>query len=389
MNNELITKRAWLEIDLNKLSRNIAEIRAHINSGCRIMAVVKANGYGQGAVTIARYLSEYEGVTDFGVAGYVEALELRQAGIKGEILILSSTAPSLVKQLIDLDITQTVFSPEYAELMNSYAEKAGGKIKVHIKIDTGMTRIGFDCRNDGEIEQVASVYKLPNLIPTGIFSHFSSSDDPNDGAEEYSLNQIALFEKAVNSLKAMGCEVGLRHICNTGGVQKYPQAHFDMVRCGAVMSGYNTACGIPKWNIEPISSLKATVISLRDIDEGTAISYSRTFVSDKPMRVAVLSIGYADGYLRSLSRKGRVILHGKWARELGNVCMDQMMVDVTDIPEVEIGDAAIIIGSEGELCQTADDLGEQAGSCMHEILSRLSLRLQRIYFKDGKIFEIV
>lgn len=385
MNSSLITDRAWLEVDLDRLSRNIGEVRAHLNDGCRIMAVVKANGYGLGASEIAGYLEQKENVGHFAVASFSEAVELRKAGIKGEVLILSQTAPHLADELIEYGLSQAVASLEYAEDLSRRAVEAGKTVKAHIKLDTGMTRTGFDCRSDEEIENIAAVYKLKGLDCVATFSHFSSSDDGSEGAEQYTLMQIERFEQVTERLRQLGCDIGLRHICNTGGIQKYPQAHFDMVRCGAAMTGYNTACDITPWNIKPVASLKAAVTSLRDIPAGTAISYSRKFISEKPMKVAVLSIGYADGYPRALSGKGRVMLNGKWARQLGNVCMDQMMIDVTDIPEVKIGDAAVIIGESGELCQTADDIAEQCQTCMHEIMSRMSLRLQRIYLSDGKI----
>lgn len=233
------------------------------------------------------------------------------------------------------------------------------------------------------------MYSLAGISCEGTFSHFASADDGSEGAEQYTLMQIERFERATALLRDRGIDTGLRHICNSGGIQKYPQAHFDMVRCGAVITGYNTACDITPWEIKPVASLKAAVTSLRDIPEGTPISYSRTFKAEKPLRVAVLSIGYADGYPRALSRVGKVMLNGCWARQLGNVCMDQMMIDVTDIPDVRVGDAAVIIGESGSLCQTADDLAAQCQSCMHEIMSRLSLRLQRIYLKDGRLIDIV
>lgn len=388
MDRNIITKRAWLEIDLDRLSHNIGQLRSHLNKDCAIMAVVKANCYGQGAVPIARYLSEHEGVSHFAVACLSEAIELREAGIKCEILVLSYTAPSLVHELVKNDITQAVSSFEYADELDELCRKSNSRLKTHIKLDTGMTRTGFDCRDDEQIDSIVPVYGLKGLEITGTFSHFSSSDDGSDGAEEYCLMQIERFAAAVERLSAKGCDVGVRHICNTGGIQKYPQAHFDMVRCGAAMTGYNTACGITPWEIKPTTSLKAAVTCLRDIPKGTAISYSRTFVAEKPLRVAVLSIGYADGYPRGLSRIGRVMLHGRWARQLGNVCMDQMMIDVSDIPEARLGDAAVIIGEDGGLCQTADDIGAQYGSCMHEVMSRLSSRLQRIYYSGNKIVDI-
>lgn len=385
----MITRRAWLEIDLDRLHYNLAQLRAHLAPGCTVLAVLKADAYGQGAVPIARYLERHEGITRFCVACLSEAIALREAGIAGEILVLAYTVPELTGALLDYDLTQSVASSGYALALDEEARTAGGVVKMHIKLDTGMTRTGFDCKTPEELEQVAGVYRLPNLTATGTFSHFSSADDGGEGADDYCHMQIARFNAAIAALKAQGCETGMLHMCNTGGAQKYTQAHFDMVRCGAELAGYNTAAHIPPWTLKIVTALKTTVISLRDIDTGTPVSYSRTFKAEKPLRVAVLSIGYADGYPRNLSRVGRVMLHGKWARQLGNVCMDQMIVDVTDIPEVKLGDTATIIGEDGDLIQTADDIGAQYGSCMHEVLSRLGGRLQRLYYRDGKLETVL
>lgn len=384
-----MTRRAWLEIDLDRLHYNLTQLRAHLTPGCEISAVLKANAYGQGAVPIARYLQQYEGITRFCVACLSEAAELREAGISGEILMLAYTTPELAGEILKYDATQSVASLEYAHALNEQAQLAGGTVKMHVKLDTGMTRTGFDCKTPQDIEQIAGVYRLQNLLATGTFSHFSSADDGSEGADEYCHMQIDRFNSAVATLRARGCRLGTLHMCNTGGIQKYRQAHFDMVRCGAELAGYNTAAHIPQWNLKMMTALKATVISLRDVEAGTPVSYSRTFKAEKPLKVAVLSIGYADGYPRGLSRVGRVMLHGKWARQLGNVCMDQMMVDVTDIPETELGDAATIIGEDGNLIQTADDLGAQYGSCMHEVLSRLGQRLQRLYYRNGTLETIL
>lgn len=389
MQQAMITRRAWLEINLDRLHDNLTQLRAHLAPGCEISAVVKANAYGQGAVPIARYLEQHEGITRFCVACLSEAVALREGGVTGEILVLAYTAPELTGALLKHDLTQSVASLEYARDIDAQARAAGGVVKMHIKLDTGMTRTGFDCKTSEDIEQVAGVYRMPSLIATGTFSHFSSADDGSAGADDYCHIQITRFNAAISMLKARGCTLGTLHMCNTGGTQKYPQAHFDMVRCGAELSGYNTAAHIPPWELKMMTALKVTVISLRDIEAETPVSYSRTFKAEKPLRVAVLSIGYADGYPRSLSRVGRVILHGKWARQLGNVCMDQMVVDVTDIPEVQLGDVATIIGEDGGLIQTADDLGAQSGSCMHEVLSRLGERLQRLYYRNGVLETVL
>ncbi|MEG1850324.1 MAG: alanine racemase, partial [Oscillospiraceae bacterium] len=245
---------------------------------------------------------------------------------------------------------------QHALALNEAARLAGGRLKVQIKLDTGMTRTGFDCVTEPQLDEAAAAYALDHLEVTGTFSHFSSSDDGREGADDYTRMQLARFLSALDGLTARGAAVGARHICNSGGAQKYPQARLDLVRCGAVLSGYNTAVGLEPWPLEPIADWKASVSCVREIGPGTPISYGRTFVAPHVMRVATLSIGYADGYPRALSNKGRVLLHGRWANLLGSVCMDQMMVDVTAIDGVQEGDVATILGRDGLLVQTADDL---------------------------------
>lgn len=385
----LITRRAWLEIDLDRMAQNLAEVRRRLSPGCKVCGVVKADGYGQGAVMMAKRLAR-EGVDFFAVATLLEGKELRDARITGEILVLSYTDPSLTSELLACDLIQSVSSPEYAAALDEAARAAGGRLKAHIKLDTGMTRTGFDCGTPEELDRVAVACRLPGLKITGTFSHFSSSDDGSEGADEYCLRQLERFTAALDGLAARKISTGIRHICNSGGIQKYPQAHFDMVRCGAILSGYPTACHVGAWpDIRPITSLKTTVTCLREIEPGTCVSYSRTFRAPKRMRVAVLPIGYADGYPRALSSKGRVILHGRWAGQIGRVCMDQMMVDVTGIPDVRLGDTAVILGGDGALFQNADEVAAQAGSCMHELLSRLGPRLQRLYFEGGALVKVL
>lgn len=379
-------RRAWLEVDLDRLAQNLAEVRRRIPASCEVIAVIKADGYGQGQVPMARRLAR-EGVHRFAVASLSEALELRRAGIAGEILILAYTHPDLAALLVEHDLTQAVGHLDYARALNGTL-RGGKRLAVHLKLDTGMTRTGFDCRTEQELEAVAAAYALPQLEVTGVFSHFSSSDDGTAGAEDYCAMQLDRYLHATQWLQARGLSTGLRHMCNTGGIQKYPQAHFDAVRAGAILSGYGTAHEVAHWTVTPITALKATISQLRNIEAGTAVSYSRTFRAEHPMRVAVVCIGYADGYPRGLSRRSRMLVNGRWARQLGNVCMDQLMIDVTDIPDVKAGDVAVILGQSGALRQDADALAACCDSCMHEILSRLGARLQRLYLEDGKVVEI-
>lgn len=384
---DFFVERAWLEINLDDMGKNLQLLRGHLSPGCGVMAVVKADGYGHGAANLSRYLSR-QGVRHFAVVTLPEGMALRKAGIEGEILVMAYTPPALAGKLAEYSLIQSVFSPGYADELDRQAFLAGVRVKAQVKLDTGMTRTGFDCQTPEQLDRVAAVYGKKNLAVTGTFSHFSSADDGSDGADSYCRLQLSRYLAALEELKKRGVDTGLRHMCNTGGAQKYPEAHFDFVRCGAALAGYNTACDIERWPLIPVASLKTAVACLRNIDAGTPVSYSRTFVAPRPMRVAVLCIGYADGYPRALSRNSRAMLHGRWAPQLGNVCMDQMMVDVSDIPEVREGDTATIIGRDGDLVQTAEDLALQSQTCTHEILSRLGSRLQRLYFEGGRCVDI-
>ncbi|MBR5731480.1 MAG: alanine racemase, partial [Firmicutes bacterium] len=262
---------------------------------------------------------------------------------------------------------------------------SGRELKVHLAVNTGMNRIGFDCRTEEQLKAIAQAYEKygkPNasgLRITGIFSHFSSSDDTSEGADPYTKLQLSRYEAVLDYLKARGIDPGLRHISNSGAIGKYPQARFDAVRCGALIYGYNTAMDA-KLPVEPAMQWKTAVTVIRKIDRGDAVSYSRKFIAQGPRTIATLGIGYADGLSRALSCRGYVLINGQRAPMTGNICMDQMMVDITDIAgPVEIGTEAVIIGRSGDLVQTADDIAEVQGSCMHEVLSTIAIRVERYY----------
>lgn len=383
-----LANRAWLDVDLDRLGHNFEVVSRRVTSGCGVMAVVKADAYAHGAEVLGPALEGF-GARRFGVATAREGAALRRSGVEGSILVLAYTGPEQVELLLENDLTQTLADLPHAGALNAAAGRAGRALKAQVKLDTGMTRTGLACATPGELDAAAAVYRLPHLRVEGTFSHFSSADDGKPGAEAYCAVQLGRYRAALDGLTARGAAVGLRHMCNTGGTLKYPEAHFDLVRCGAALLGYNTAAGVEPWPLLPVGSLKAAVACLRDIPAGTAVSYGRTFVSERPMRVATLCLGYADGLPRALSNRGRVLLGGAWAPILGNICMDQMMVDATGCGEVAQGDAAVVIGRQGGLVQTADDLAVDAGTCAHEILSRLGGRLQRRYHRGGRCVRVV
>ena len=376
--------RTWLEVDFDRMKKNIDVVRGVLPEGCDIIAVVKANAYGHGDVVVAKKLREF-GVHRFAVACMSEALILRNAGLDGEIIILGNTEGPDAVTAAENDITLACTGPANLKALAGYLAGSGKKLKVHLAVNTGMNRIGYDCRTQKELNAIAAAYMRygkPNnsgLQITGIFSHFSSSDDTSEGADPYTRLQLSRFETVLDFLKEHGIDPGLRHISNSGGIGKYPEARFDAVRCGALIYGYNTAMDA-KLPVEPVMQWKTAVTVIRQIDEGDAVSYSRKFIAEGPRTIATLGIGYADGLSRALSCKGYVLINGQKAPMIGNICMDQMMVDITDIEgPVEIGTEAVIIGRSGKLVQTADDIAEVQGSCMHEVLSTIGVRVGRCY----------
>lgn len=369
--------RNKLEVNLGKIKYNLQVVRDVLPKACKVIAVVKANAYGHGGKEVSSYLQEACGIDYFAVAGLDEALKRRKAGIKGDILVLSYVDPAELNDAIENNITLAVVSAEHAIALSCEAHNLGKTANVHIKLNTGMNRVGFDCKTFKQIMTIAGAYKLPNLNFTGIFSHFSSSDDSSSGAEPYTKLQLERFNKVLSYLSERGINPGLRHISNSGAIGKYPQARFDAVRCGALMYGYNTAMDA-KLPVVPVMEWKALISCIRTIDFGDAVSYSRKFVAKQPTKIATLSVGYADGLSRALSNKGSVIINGQKCPMIGNICMDQMMVDITNLKEeVRVGDLATIIGAG----QTADDLAAIAGSCMHEVISSIASRVERFYIQ--------
>lgn len=365
--------RTFIEVNLPKIKYNLDVVRGVIPGNCDIIAVVKANAYGHGDIEVTKYLEKECGIKHFVVAGLYEAVKLRKMGLKGEILVSSYVDPSDLEEAIDNGISLTVVSPEHAVALSQTAVRLGKTADVHLKLNTGMNRVGFDCKTFKQMMTIAGAYKLPKLCFKGIFSHFSSSDDISSGAEPYTKLQLERFERVLAYLSERGIDPGLRHLSNSGAIGKYPLAHFDAVRCGALMYGYNTAMDA-KLPVVPVMEWKAAISVVRNIDFGDAVSYSRKFVAQGPVKIATLCIGYADGLPRCLTNKGTVIINGVKCRSVGSICMDQMMVDVSNVPgEIHMGDLATIIGPG----QSADDVADMACSCMHDILSSISARVER------------
>lgn len=367
--------RAWVEIDLENLKNNVEEIKRCINDKCEFMAVVKANGYGHGAVEISRYLNKID-VYNFAVATINEAIELRDGGVKGNILILGYTHPSRFNDLIKYDLIQTVVDYNYAENLKSFGEN----IRVHLKIDTGMHRLGEDFHNSDIINRI---FGFKNLKIEAIFSHLYvvDSDDKEDVicTEEQITN---FFQIAEEVKKKFNKNIKL-HIQNSYGALNYPNLPCDYARIGISMYGVKSSLNdnIQSYaNLKPVLSIKARVAVVKKIHNGDSVSYGREFIAKSDMKVATITIGYADGIPRNISKgKACVLVNGRKATIIGRVCMDQLMIDVTNIENIEEGDIVTLIGRDEKRSISVEEVAEVAGTITNEFLSRLSKRLQYYY----------
>lgn len=375
--------RAWLEIDLSKIQHNVDEIHKLIPSTTKIMGIVKANAYGHGDVAVAKALQK-AGVDFFGVSSVDEGIHLRENGIEDPILILGYTPPRHFHFVIEYHLIQTFLSLDYARKCEQYCKENDVIMHGHVKIDTGMSRIGTICQeHEYHIDDVKAIYALPHLSCEGIFSHFSVSDylDPDNIA--FTKGQIKNFDRVIADLEADGINVGLKHLQNSYGIMNYPELKYDYVRPGLLFLGA-TCDDTIETNTHPdfwpIMSLKANVSLVKTIQPGVSVSYGRHYKSTKPTKVATLSIGYADGYPRSVSNKGaEVLIHGQRAKIIGNICMDQMMIDVTDIPNVQEGDVVTLFGQDGDTVLLIDELTRLAKTINNETFCFFSARVPRIY----------
>ncbi len=370
-----ITKdRAWIEINLENLENNIKEIKKVIDEKCKIMAIVKANAYGHGMINIAKKLNEM-GIEDFAVATLSEGIELRENNIKGNILILGYTDFKDIEYVIKYDLIQTIVDYEYAKKVDEM--KLENKIKVHIKINTGMNRIGTSYKN---IEQLIQIYQMKNIEILGIFSHFCVADSTKKEDEEFTKKQINNFFNCINTIKEQGYNVGKIHIQSSYGILNYPEVKCDYVRPGIIMYGNYSSKGdktkiIP--NIKPVLSLKARITTIKEIAQGESVSYGRTYISQTTKKIATVSIGYADGYPRNLSGKGvKVLINNEYAGIIGRICMDQLVVDISDIRNVKQGDIVTLIGEEKEI--SAEEISYKSHTITNELLCRLGDRLERV-----------
>jgi alanine racemase len=375
---------AWVEVDLDVFEENLRSVQRAVGSKCGVMAIVKADGYGHGAIECAR-ISEESGCRALGVATTGEALELRQAGITMPILQLGFTSAEQAEVTVANDIEATVYNIDIVRALSRAATKLGRPAKVHLKIDSGMNRLGL--RPGRDLERfVKDLPSLPNIHIVGAFTHFASSD----GDKDFTRQQFSEYRSALATLASLGITNIMKHAANSAGITDFPETHLDMVRPGIIIYGYYPSDSVNKSTapVVPPLSLKARISHVHVAHPGETIGYGRTYNAQAETVVATLPIGYADGYNRSLSNRGSVLVKGHRVPIIGRVCMDQMMVDVTSVSAVDVGDEVVLIGHQGDEVITADDLALMVGTISHEILTRLGLRLPRVYHRRGQRFMV-
>ncbi len=377
---ESTLKRTWAEIDLDALEYNYNVLCKRMGPDCGFVGVVKADSYGHGSVQVSRVLQEL-GAKYLAISNINEARELRMAGISLPILQLGSTPPNQVPIILANGLTQAVYSEEQAINFSREIEKVGGRMKVHIKLDTGMSRLGFRCDDinfQDSMEEICRISKLPGLELEGVFTHFAVSDEPGADDQAYTIMQHNRFMKMISTLAGNGVTFRLIHCANSGATVSYPQFAHDMFRPGILTYGIGDQA--PELGLKPLLTLKTTVGSIKEYAPDVCISYGRTFTTDRPMRVGVLPIGYADGFHRILSNKWRVWTPYGCAPVIGRICMDMCMVDLTDLPQIKVGDEMEVYGHHNSVTEAA----HMAGTISYELTCAISKRVPRVYFRHGK-----
>ncbi len=379
--------RAWAEINLDHIAHNVREIRRLVGKRTEIMAVVKADAYGHGVLETVSTMVE-NGITRLAVSMLDEAIQLRKIGIELPILVLSHTSAQRADELIRYHITQTVYSHEMAKALSEEAQRQGTKLPIHIKIDTGMTRVGF-LPGYSAVKDVVEIQKLPGIIVEGIFTHFATADEKD---RNYTLHQIELFESIISELNRIGILIPIRHVSNSAAILQYPELTLDMVRAGVILYGIYPSDEVDRTviDLKPAMILKANITHIKWVEEGTPISYGRKFMTTRRSRIATIPIGYADGYSRLLTGKSRVLVNGQYAPVVGSICMDQCMIDITDIiGEINVGSEVVLIGSQGEREITVDEIAGLIGTIPYEIVCIIGKRIPRVYFKDGQVVNVL
>jgi alanine racemase len=378
----------WAEVDLEAIAHNVRELRRITGSGAGLMAVVKANAYGHGVIEVTRKALE-NGADSLGVARIEEGIELRKAGFSESVLIFGYTPPALAHNLIAFDLTQTVWSYTTAQALSDVAVSSNKRIKVHLKVDTGMGRLGLlpDCRRPPATEQnlmgnaireAASISSLAGLKLEGVYTHFATADSSD---KSYAGKQFEIFVDFLNELRRAGMNPPLCHAANSAAIIDMPETHLDMVRAGIAIYGLYPSDEVNKRKIalKPAMTLKSKIVHLKKVPPGFKVSYGSTYQTPKPTTIASIPVGYADGFNRLLSSRGQMLVRGRRAPIVGRVCMDQTMLDVGHIPDVDLEDEVVIFGRQGYESITVDEIAATLNTINYEIVSALTARVPRIY----------
>lgn len=389
--------RVYARVDLDAIKSNIKEIKRHIhknikpseNKQVKIMAVIKADGYGHGATPIGRELEQLD-IDYIAVAIYQEGIALRKEGIKTPILVLGNTPKEAFEKLFEYDLAQTVYSIHMGKELEAVAIAKQKVAKIHLKIDTGMGRIGLRAIRqpvDSVVEKVKELYESEHLYMEGIFTHFSKADETD---KSYTNMQIQVFDQLLEELKKEKILPEIVHASNSAGLIDVPKANYNMVRAGIALYGLYPSDEVDRSiKLKPALSIISRVIFVKDVEKGEAISYGGIYLTDKPSKIATIPIGYADGYSRALSNKGKVVIHGQYAPVVGRVCMDQILVDVTHIDNVEENDEVFLIGGTKDAFVTVEDIAKHMNTINYEVICLIGKRVPRVYVKENEIVETI
>lgn len=382
--------RTWAEVNLDNIAHNFNKIKGLVSEKTKIMGVVKADAYGHGFFEVAKVLMEC-GVDNLGVAFLDEAKQLRRAFVNIPILVLSYCDVASAIDFVDFNITPTIFDFNFAKALSDAAVFRNKTAKIHIKIDTGMSRLGFvynenDLTNQNTINEIEKIASLPNIEIEGIFSHFAVADEED---KTFTLLQFERFKRLNKKLSEIGINIKIKHICNSSAVINYPDMHLDMVRAGIALYGFYSSKYVKDIGLIPSMELKTVVTQIKEIEKGETVSYGRTFLADKKLKIATIPIGYADGYSRLLSNKAKVIAGDKICNLIGRICMDQCMIDVTCVNNINVSDEVIIFGNKNGNNICVEQIAELMGTINYEVLCVIGKRVPRVYIHNGQIVEVL
>jgi alanine racemase len=377
--------RIEADINLDNIRDNIKMMKACVPSDMKMLAVIKADAYGHGAIEVSKALDD---LTDFyAIACIDEAMELRYAGCTKPLLILGYTDPADYRELIENDIRPAMYDVAQCQELSNQSLALGRRTRIHVKIDTGMSRIGFPCNDEG-IENILKISGMPGIEIEGIFTHYAKADEYDKTAANIQLN---CFRAIIEKLDKAGVHIPVKHISNSAGIMEMDNQNFDMVRSGIVTYGLYPSEEVDKHiaALKPAMEWLSKVIHVKEVEAGTGIGYGWSYTAPSKMKLATVSAGYADGYPRAQSNKGRVIIHGEYAPIVGRVCMDQFMVDVTHIPDVNVGDEVVLAGTRGDKQITIEEIAAPANSFNYELVCNVGRRVPRVYIRDGKKVSVL